>query len=154
MQQITIAGHLGADPEVRFTSTGEKVTVLRVAVRTRKKGKDETTWWRVSVWGDQFDKMMTYLKKGSGVIIFGEMLIPEIFMDRSGQPQISLNIKAYNLLFSPFGKPEGASANSASSGKPQERSQNSEEIYSAMGEQAVRGQGEPLASFHEDEIPF
>ena len=44
MNQITIAGHLGADPEVRFTSSGQKVTTLRVvavragAVKTRRFG--------------------------------------------------------------------------------------------------------------------
>ena len=36
MNFMQIAGHLGADPEVRFTSTGKKVTVLRVAAKSRK----------------------------------------------------------------------------------------------------------------------
>jgi single-strand DNA-binding protein len=63
MNQITIAGHLGADPEVRFTSSGQKVTTLRVAAKARKGSKDETIWWKVTVWGEQFDKMMTYFKK-------------------------------------------------------------------------------------------
>ena len=51
MNQLTIAGHLGADPEVRFTSSGQKVTTLRVAARARKGAKDETIWWKVTVWG-------------------------------------------------------------------------------------------------------
>ena len=74
MNQINIAGHLGADPEVRFTSSGQKVTTLRVATRVRRgaKDKDETIWWRVTVWGEQFDKMVPYLKKGkSGNCLWG-----------------------------------------------------------------------------------
>ncbi|MBS0606901.1 MAG: single-stranded DNA-binding protein, partial [Verrucomicrobia bacterium] len=72
MNQITIAGHLGADPEVRFTSSGQKVTTLRVAARARRGSKDETIWWKVTVWGEQFDKMIPYFKKGSPIIVFGE----------------------------------------------------------------------------------
>ena len=67
MNQITIAGHLGADPEVRFTSSGQKVTTLRVAARVRRGAKDETIWWKVTVWGEQFDKMIPYFKKGSPI---------------------------------------------------------------------------------------
>ncbi len=107
MNFINIAGHLGADPETRFTSSGKKVTTLRVATRTRKGGQDETIWWRVTIWGDQFDKMMPYLKKGSPIVVFGEVQKPEIFTDREGKPQISLDITASLIQFSPFGKPEG-----------------------------------------------
>jgi single-strand DNA-binding protein len=105
---IHIAGHLGADPEVRFTTSGKKVTTLRVATRSRKGGQDETVWWRVSVWGEEYDKMISYLKKGSPVIVFGEMSKPSIYTDRDGKPQISLDITASAIQFSPFGKPDGA----------------------------------------------
>ncbi len=110
MNFLHIAGHLGSDPEVRFTSSGKKVTVFRVAVNTRKGGKDLTLWWRVTIWGDQFEKMIPYLKKGSPVIVHGEMQKPEIFNDREGKPQISLEITATHLEFSPFGKGEKGSS--------------------------------------------
>ena len=103
MNYLTIAGHLGSDPEVRFTSSGQKVTTLRVACRARK---DETIWWKVTVWGEQFDKMIQYLKKGSPVISRGEMQKPEIFNDREGKPQVSMQMTAHHLGFSPFGKPK------------------------------------------------
>jgi single-strand DNA-binding protein len=107
MNFITIAGHLGADPEVRFTSQGKKVTTLRVATHARRgTNNDDTIWWRVSIWGEQFDKMIPYLKKGSPIVVMGEMQKPEIFTDRDGKPQISLNITASNIQFSPFGKPD------------------------------------------------
>ena len=106
MNQLTIMGHLGADPEVRFTSSGQKVTTLRVAENQRRGGKDETLWWRITIWGEQFDKMISYLKKGSSIIATGEMSKPEMYNNRDGQPQISLNMTAYHLAFSPFGKSE------------------------------------------------
>lgn len=109
MNFIHIAGNLGADPEVRFTSSGKKVTTLKVASRSRRgKNNEETTiWWRVTIWGEQFDKMVSFLKKGSAVMVYGDIHKPEIFTDREGKPQVSLEITAVHLEFSPFGKPGG-----------------------------------------------
>jgi single-strand DNA-binding protein len=120
MNQILIGGFLGADPEVRFTSSGQKVTSLRVASTTKRSGKEETMWWRVTVWGDQFDKMLAFFKKGSAIMVSGEMFRSE-FVDREGKTQVTLNITADRLMFSPFGKPEqknedrGSSANHGAS---------------------------------------
>lgn len=146
MNQLTIAGHLGADPEVRFTSSGQKVTTLRVAARARRS-KDETIWWKVTVWGEQFDKMIVHLKKGSPVIVLGEMNKPEIFTDREGRPQVSMSMTALNLLFSPFGRPEGSHENTSST--------SAEPAYStAAAEPFTQGQGKASCIFNEDEVPF
>jgi len=107
MNFLHIAGHLGADPEVRFTSSGAKVTTLRVACKgKRKAGEDKTIWWRVTVWGDQFDKMIAHLKKGSPIMATGEMEEPHIYNDKSGNPQVSMSMTASQLMFSPFGRSE------------------------------------------------
>jgi len=152
MNQITIAGHLGADPEVRFTSSGQKVTTLRVAARVRRGAKDETIWWKVTVWGEQFDKMIPYFKKGSPIIVVGEMNKPEIFTDRDGRPQVSMNITALNLLFSPFGRPDHASG--SQEGTTAATPANSEMAHAGAHEQPVHGQSKVDPSFTEDEIPF
>lgn len=81
---VEIAGFLGADPEERFTSNGKRVVTLRIATRVRKGGQDETVWWRVSIWDDRFDKMIPHLKKGSAVIVWGEMSKPETYTSRDG----------------------------------------------------------------------
>jgi len=104
MNFIQIMGHLGADAESRFTPNGQKVTNLRVATTSRKGGKEETVWYKVTIWGDRFDKMLPYLKKGSGLVIVGELNKPEIYTDREGKPQISLEVTAEFIRFSPFGK--------------------------------------------------
>ena len=153
MNQTTIAGHLGADPEVRFTSSGQKVTTLRVAARVRKssKDKDETIWWKVTVWGEQFDKMIAYFKKGSAIIAFGEINKPEIFTDKEGRPQISMSVTAFHLSFSPFGKPDSSSSSSDF------RSQNtssSEHAFAAAPSETSMGQGRESPVFSDDEIPF
>lgn len=158
MNFIHIAGHLGADPEVRFTSSGKKVTTLRVATKSRKGQNEETIWWRVTLWGEQYDKMIPYLKKGTAVMIFGELHKPEIFNDREGKPQASMEITAVSVQFSPFGKPGGASSSGSESGQaPFGNSASHTEAASsyAYGAAAgksgqVQGQGETF----DDEVPF
>ncbi|MBM3201930.1 MAG: single-stranded DNA-binding protein [Chlamydiae bacterium] len=148
MNFIMIAGNLGADPEVRFTSSGLKVTTLRVACNSKKAGKDETVWWKVTIWGEQFDKLIPYFKKGHSIIVHGEVSKPEIFNDRDGKPQISLNIVASSLHFSPFG-----------SGKTEKK----EEAYAqprgpSFGSSAPEHEFSygraPEESFNDEEIPF
>lgn len=147
MNQTTVAGHLGADPEVRFTSSGQKVTTLRVAARARRSGKDETIWWKISVWGDQFDKMIPYFKKGSPIIVMGDMNKPEIFTDREGRPQVSMSMTALNLLFSPFGKPESASSHEHAQSPSHESSFAGAESSFAYGQSKS-------ATIADDEVPF
>lgn len=157
---IEIAGHLGADPEVRFTPGGQKVTTLRVATNTRKSGKDETVWWRVTIWGDRFDKMMPYLKKGSAVIIIGEMGKPEIYTDKEGRPQVSLDLTAEIIRFSPFGKGERSGQDTSTQSHQQGSSShnNSYESSSAgYGNTPFAGTQssyKPMNSASDDEIPF
>ena len=103
MNVIHIAGRLGADAETRVTPSGQKVTTLRMAVNIRKGGKEETMWWRVTIWGDRYDKMVPYFKKGAALIVVGEMGKPEIWTDKEGRPQVSLDMTADIVRFSPFG---------------------------------------------------
>ena len=101
---VHIAGHLGKDPETRFTPSGQKVTTFNMAVNQRKGKEDVTIWVRVTIWGDRFDKMLSYLKKGSAVIVTGRMNPPTSYTDKEGRTQISLDITAEMIEFSPFGK--------------------------------------------------
>lgn len=106
MFTVTVAGHLGKDPETRFTPTGQKVTAFNIAVNQRKGKEDITVWVKITIWGDRFDKMLTYLKKGSAVIVTGRMNPPSAYMDKEGRPQCSLELTAEMVEFSPFGKTE------------------------------------------------
>lgn len=127
MNYVFIAGHLVADVETRMTSTGQRVVTFRMATNSRRKGKEEVTmWWRITIWGDRFDKMIPYLKKGSSVMVAGELLKPELYKDKTGQSQIgNLEIWASNIWFNPFGKTdktaesgEQAGSYSAQGGSP------------------------------------
>lgn len=159
MNFIHIAGHLGADPEVRFTSSGKKVTTLRVACRARKGQTDETIWYRVTIWGEQYDKIVPYFKKGSSIVVAGELRKPEIFNDKEGKPQISMEITAAYIQFSPFGK----------SGGPQQEGGSQQQQHQAAPSSSGFSEGVPnpympgyppgagmavRGDTHDDEVPF
>ena len=153
MNHTTVAGHLGADPEVRFTSGGQKVTTLRVAAKARK---DETIWWKITLWGEQFDKLVSFLKKGSSVVVVGELMKPEVYTDREGKPQVSMNLVAFNVSFSPFGK--GKSGDGAGqNGQANQNSYSNENAGGAHGgfeAPAFENSFGGGASGGDDEIPF
>lgn len=157
MNHLMLAGRLGADPEVRYTSDGKKITTMRLAVNSRRKGQDVTMWWRVTVWDDQFDRMMQYLKKGSAVMVFGDMQKPEIYNDREGKPQASLEMTARHISFSPFGKgQQSGEATPAQNTQAQPTPQAADPFAEAAQAAAPAFNAAPSATsnFPEDEIPF
>lgn len=153
---ITVAGHLGSDPEVRFTPSNQKVTNFRVATTIKRGQKEKTIWWRVTVWGDRFDKKVSYLKKGSAVLVVGEMGIPEIYTDKDGNQQISLEVTADSIQFNPFG---GGKAGDKGAGADIGGDKEEGQMF-AYGQQAVsKGPsftaGAGQANFADDDtIPF
>lgn len=166
MNFIQIAGHLGADPETRFTQSGKKVTTIRIAANSRKGGQDVTIWWRVTIWEEQFKNLIPHLKKGSAVIVFGEIQKPEIYTDREGKPQVSLDITAIHIQFSPFGKPGGSQHQPQAAGQTAEArtphpsmgapfgnvSESAQNPY--MGGFPMGGSAKPQGATYDDEVPF
>ncbi|MGZ3633632.1 MAG: single-stranded DNA-binding protein [Parachlamydiaceae bacterium] len=132
MAIVLLMGNVGADPETRFSTSGQKIISFRVASNTKRQGKEETTWWRVTIFGDRFDKMLTYVKKGSAVIITGEMTT-QLWTDKEGRQHIQHEVIADSVRFSPFGRSDrseqqsqqnyGASSQYSTSQTPQYASQ-------------------------------
>lgn len=91
MQQITIAGRLGHDAELRTTQGGDSVLGFTVAVDARNGRDKVTNWWRVSLWGKRGEALAQYLLKGVAVTVCGEFSLSEY----DGKPQ--LNIRANEI---------------------------------------------------------
>ncbi len=108
-QSITIVGYLGGDPEMRYTPSGQAVTNFSVATSRRYTSSDgtqvnETTWFRVSVWGKSAETTNQYLRKGSKVLVEGRLNPdsqtggPRIWEGQSG-PRASFEITANTVRF-------------------------------------------------------
>jgi single-strand DNA-binding protein len=76
---VTIAGNLTADPELKFTTAGDQVCGLRVAVTTRVPDghggwrDGATSFFRVSVWRAQAEHAAESLGKGARVLVCGRL---------------------------------------------------------------------------------
>lgn len=113
MNYIHIIGRLGRDAEERVTADGQKILTLTMASDSRKSGKDETIWYRVTFWGDRYAKMVPYLKKGKPMMVGGELFKPTMYDDRNGNKQISsVEVRADYIKFLPYGKTDEASSQS------------------------------------------
>jgi single-strand DNA-binding protein len=101
MQNITIAGRIGRDAEIR-TAGNDKVCGFTVAVDSRQGREKTTNWWRVSIWGKRGEALAQYLTKGSNVTVNGEFSLSEY----EGKPQ--LNIRANEVALQGGGQERGA----------------------------------------------
>lgn len=77
-QKLILVGNLGKEPEMRITPNGQSVTTLSVATNRRYSNNggqpvNETTWFRVTVWGKQAETCNQFLHKGSKVLIEGRL---------------------------------------------------------------------------------
>jgi single-strand DNA-binding protein len=78
VNKVILVGHLGKDPEVRFTSTGSAVANFSMAtseVWNDREGKrqERTEWHNIVVWGKQGETCGQYLAKGRQVYVEGSI---------------------------------------------------------------------------------
>lgn len=100
--QITITGTLGADPELKFTSTGAAIVNLRVVTDVSYKDdsgkwqKKDTSWWRVTAWRQLAENTAETLAKGDKVIIVGKIKQRE-YEANDGEKKSVVEIEASNI---------------------------------------------------------
>ncbi len=135
--KVILVGNLGRDPEMRYTPSGTAVTNLSVASNRRftdssGETREETIWFRVSVWGRQAETVNQYLRKGRQVLVEGRLVPdengnPRIWNRQDGTPAASFEVSAIEIRFL---------------GGRDDSSFESDEVPAAMGPET------------EDEIPF
>ena len=78
LNKVMIIGHLGHDPEMRYTPSGKPVTTFKVATSRTWNSSDgerhiETEWFNVVTWGNLAEICKQYLTKGQQVYIEGRL---------------------------------------------------------------------------------
>lgn len=103
MQKIQLIGRLGKDPEMRFTGKGKAFTKFSVAV---SEYNDQTSWYRVTVWGDRAENCNKYLSKGSMVYVEGRLEFdPETggpkqwTSEKDGKTYANFEVNAFDVQF-------------------------------------------------------
>ncbi|WP_077072457.1 single-stranded DNA-binding protein [Mailhella massiliensis] len=103
LNKVMIIGHLGADPELRYTQSGSPVTTLRVATDESYTDKDgnrveRTEWHRIVVFQRAAENCNQYLRKGSLVYVEGKLSTRK-WQDQNGQDRYTTEIRADRVQF-------------------------------------------------------
>lgn len=130
-QQVTIIGNLGRDPELRKTQSGQSVCSFSVASSRKFKAggedREETVWFRISVWGNSADACDRWLSKGSKVFVQGRLTpddsgSPRVWTDANGNSRASFEVNAQEVKFLSGGRDGGSrgsgGGDSRDSGQP------------------------------------
>ena len=102
-QSVTVIGHLGRDPEMRYTSSGVAVTNFSVAT-SRKwtdaagAAQERTTWFKVSAWRKLAETCNQYLHKGQLVMVEGE-IDASAWTGQDGTAKATLELTARTVKF-------------------------------------------------------
>jgi single-strand DNA-binding protein len=120
--KVILVGNLGRDPELRYTPQGTPVCNFTMATNERRKDKtgemqDQTTWFRVTLWGRQAETASQYLTKGRPVYIEGRLRVEE-WTDRDGKPRHTLEVNATDMQFIGGGRGEEAPDSRPAAGEP------------------------------------
>ena len=103
MNKIIVIGHLGRDPEMRYTPNGQGVTSFSIASSrkyTTSSGeqREETEWFNCSAFGKLADTCNQYLTKGKQVYVEGR-LSSRTYQTQSGETRHSNDINVTDVQF-------------------------------------------------------
>lgn len=103
VNKVILVGNLGADPELRYTSSGAGVCDLRVATNETwldKSGQKQTRteWHKIVVWGKRGEVCGKYLSKGRPVYVEGR-LQTRSWEDKEGNKRYTTEVVANDVQF-------------------------------------------------------
>lgn len=143
LNRVLLVGHLGADPELKYTPNGVAVTNFNLATNEAwrdKEGnqKDKTEWHRIVAWRKLAEVCGEYLKKGQLVFIEGK-LRTRSYDDKDGIKKYITEVEADNMTM--LGAKGSVAAVPSGAGK-------------ATNNNAGVGVAEDVGDSGEDDLPF
>ncbi|MFC2015842.1 single-stranded DNA-binding protein [Chloroflexota bacterium] len=127
--RVTLIGHVGQDPDMRYTPDGTPVTSFSVATKTtlsknmpgggerscpngwkesyNGRNWELTTWWRVTAWRGLGETVNQYVTKGMQIFVEGEVSgdaqngsqNPRVWTGNDGTARASFEITARTVKF-------------------------------------------------------
>ena len=103
VNKVILVGHLGKDPEVKFTPSGTPVAKFTLATNERFKDKDgnwqdRTEWHSLVAWQRTAEIIGEYCKKGSQVYIEGRLKTDSWDDKETGQKKYRTDIVVNELV--------------------------------------------------------
>jgi single-strand DNA-binding protein len=158
LNQVQLIGRLGADPEIKYTQSGDAVCTLSIATNEQWTDKstgelrEQTEWHRCVLWRRVAEIAGQYLVKGSRVYISGSLKTRK-WQDQSGAERYTTEVQVRDLLML--------------DGQPGQQGQQGQRDSQRPPQQPARGNGQrpPMQSHgdgfqappndgFDDDIPF
>lgn len=103
VNKVILIGHLGKDPELRYTPSGQPVANFSLATSDNwndKQGQrqERTEWHRVVAWGKLAELCGEYLAKGRQVYVEGRLQTRD-WNDRDGNKRYTTEIISTQITF-------------------------------------------------------
>jgi single-strand DNA-binding protein len=124
VNKVILVGHLGADPDMRYTPSGQGVCELRLATSESwndKNGQrqERTEWHRIVVWGKRAEVCSKYLAKGRQVFVEGRIQT-RTYDDKDGNKRYITEIIANDVQFLGGGREGGGGGGGGRGGRADE----------------------------------
>jgi single-strand DNA-binding protein len=104
VNKVILVGRLGADPELRYTSSGRPRCSMRIATnrsyldKEKNEWTEQTCWHRVVAWGKQGELCKEYLGRGRLVLVEGR-LDNRSYTGKDGQQRWAQEVVSDSVLF-------------------------------------------------------
>ena len=154
INKAILVGHLGKDPDTKYTQGGMAITRISVATSTSRKDKEgnvqeRTDWHRVLLLGKLAEIAKEYLHKGSQVYIEGEIRYDK-YTDKDGIEKYSTEILANKVeLLCNNSREENRQPTSTYRQRPTNQQNTHQQKPSYQQNSQISD-----ADFEDDDIPF
>ena len=158
VNNVTLIGNLGRDPEVRYMPDGTPVCNISIATTSSWKDKttgekrEETEWHRVVMYNRLAEIAGEYLKKGRSIYIEGRLKTRKWQDKETGQDRYSTEIVADQMQML-GGREGGDSSGGGDEAQSQQRQQRAPAQRPAPQSSPAGGAAVTLADM-DDDIPF
>jgi len=156
LNKVTLIGNLGADPEVRSTSGGNRVATFSLATSRSWNGpsgdrQEKTEWHRCVVWNSKVstlaDIVERYLKKGDKVYVEGRIEYRQ-WQDKENQTRYMTEINVREMIM--LSGRGGTGADGMDGEAPARSRASSDRSRGAVGSSASSGSAAGTAGEFED----
>ena len=97
LNRVELIGHLGRDPELKYTNGGKAVVKFSVATSFGSGDQEQTEWHNVVTWEKQAEACNKVLSKGDLVHVEGRMVTRSY--EKDGVKRYSTDVVAHRVLF-------------------------------------------------------
>jgi single-strand DNA-binding protein len=94
MNNITVAGTIGKDAEVKYLANGDAICNFSVA---DSQGREKPTmWWNCGLYGKRAESLSQYLVKGQAVTVTGSVSERE-WTSKDGEKRKSMDVRVNDV---------------------------------------------------------